>query len=81
MALRYSVTFIYIQVERKNLTEIISYILCSSLTVSLTLLDNLFRWIKHILFPNTVHDWVGLRLWCLAQISTIFQLYRVSRFH
>ena len=29
----------------------------------------------------STHDWVGLRLWCLAQISTIFQLYRVSRFH
>jgi hypothetical protein len=26
----------------------------------------------------STHDWVGLRLWCLAQISTIFQLYRVS---
>jgi hypothetical protein len=42
------VAFIYIQVERKYLTEIISYI-CSSLSVSLTLIDNLFRWIKHII--------------------------------
>jgi len=25
---------------------------------------------------NLMNDWFGLCLWCLTQLSTIFQLYR-----
>ena len=78
MPLRYSLTFIYIQVESKNLTEIISHI-CSSLRVLLTLIYNVFCWIKHIIFPNRVISMYkdhSMKLQCVlyGQLTFIYKL-------